>query len=616
MQGNIRSAKVTTASGPIVPAARPPAVAAGDQVWAIQTSTQSLTGHTVPAGWTPVATGLESDILLATRVFRRVWTGSEPATSLFGQASAASGSVTMIAAMGVSTSISARMAVLTPAEGSYVNVLPTPNVTPAGAQHVEIRYAASWTNGTTVTLQAPSGYLLKDQGNIPGLLVAGVASKQISSSTGSGIKVFPASPDGGAVAVGITISMASADLDVEVPDIPADAPGQGDALYLYRFSRLFGGHLGDLAVGGVSFEKRISRRGQINVGNFNASFPISDENQGDLAGKIVPRYRSDLMRGPGVTVVDIWRAASHWGRYWITGAKISKSRRQKPVLSLTGATIDSYLQYVQLEEALTPFTGIDRVEIARQLIDHMQAQPYANLGLALQPGETGSTIDRTFEAFQGMYGQHVASTTDGVDGYEWMTNSTLGPGGLEFDWVWANELGADDAVVHSYSESPGGGPILDWGIEWAPLNRGTRFRARGDTIDTDASTVSTPLMSDAYDSPHLATEVWPRIDKIVDRPGVKDLDQLNAVAEQLAATSGGAPPVFSITVLLGEQPTIHPNRLGEAAHIQMTNEVYRRINGGAGLNEKRRILGMRVTASGRENGRDEAELFIDDQAVE
>ncbi|MFE3449616.1 hypothetical protein ACFXJ8_11840 [Nonomuraea sp. NPDC059194] len=615
MQANVRSAKVTTGSDAIIAAARPPQVTAGDVLWAIQSSTHSLAGQPAPAGWSPVPTGLEDGLFLSTRIFRRTSSGSEPATTDFGQDPAGHGSVTLVAVSNASLSISARMAVLVPGEDQMVTSIPTPNVTPAASSHVEIRYVASFASGSTITLQAPTGYQLRDQGNVPAQIVAGVASRQISSSTGSGSKTFPASPNPGIAAHGITISIASADIEPEVPPIPPDAPGQGDALYLYRFSRLFGGELGDLAVGQVSFEKRISRRGQINSGNFTASFPIANEDDGDLAAKIVPRYQSDLLRGPGVTVVDIWRAGIHWGRYWIIGAKISKSRRQTPVLHLSGVTLEAFLQYVQLEDTLTPFVGVDRVEIARQLIDHMQLQPHADLGLILQTGAAGSLIDRTFGPFAGMYGQHVASTTEGVDGYEWMINSEFGAGGLEFHWNWGVPLGDPDAT-HTYSESPGGGEILDWGIEWTPLTRGTRWRARGDTIDTDASTVSTPLMSNAYDSPHLATGVWSRIDRIVDRPGVKDLDQLNAIAEQLAATSGGAPPVFSITVLLGEQPSIHPNNLGDPAQIVMTNEVYKRINGGAGLNEKRRILGIRVTPTGRENGRDEAELYIDDQAVE
>ena len=280
-------------------------------------------------------------------------------------------------------------------------------------------------------------------------------------------------------------------------------------------------------------------------------------------------------------------------------------------------TMDAYLQYVALEEQLGPFTDEDRVEIARQLIAHMQSQAHADIGLIVAPGSSGSTLTRTYEAHQGMYGAHLADTTAGVDGYEWMVNSKLGASGVELHLEWGAPLGDKDGPAkHTYTDSPGGGEILDYSISMTPLTRGTRFRARGDSVDTDASTSSEPLLSDPYESPHLATGVWPRIDRTVDRPGVTDVGTLNAVAEELAATSGGAPHVVSITVLLGEEPTIHPNLLGDSARIVISDEWFKRINGGAGLNQRRRIIGIRVTPTGRENGRDEAELIIDEQEVE
>ncbi|NRQ35975.1 hypothetical protein HII36_29695 [Nonomuraea sp. NN258] len=607
MPASVRSASFGSAADNHVTVARPTSVAAGDVLYAVHVCTHPLAAQPVPTGWADIR--LDEDAFLATRILRLIATGSEPSAWTFEQADGGDGVVVIAAVAGADPAASIRIAIAAAGEG-----VTTPTVTPAAASHLELRIPAVFCHPDPMEVAGPAGYQLRGQEQ-GGQAFAALASRQISSSSPSGVKEFPLSAGSPFSVRGITISIPSAGLDVEVPPIPPDTPGVGDGLYLYRFSRLFGGHLGDLAVHQPSFEKRISRRGQINVGNFSSTFPISDENAGDLAAKIVPRYRTDLLRGPGVTVCDIWRAGVHWGRYWITGANIRKSRRQTPVLSLSGASLEAFFQYVMLEESLTPYVGVDRVEVGRQLIDHMQLQPFADLGLILQAGDSGSVIDRTFEAYQAMYGQHLASTTDGVDGYEWMINSEFGPGGLEFHWKWGVPLG-DPNAAHTYTDSPHGGNILDWSIEWAPLQRGTRWRVRGDTIDTDASTVSKPLISAAFDSPHLATGVWPRIDRIVDRPGIRDVGQLDEIAEQLALTSGGAPPVFSITVLLGEEPSIHPNMLGDPARIVMTNEFFKRVNGGAGLNERRRILGMRVTATGRENGRDEAELFIDDQAVE
>lgn len=610
MGANVRDSKVSTGHGPTLTATRPTFVA-GDQMWAIHFTDVGLTGMTAP-GWT--AAGSREEDGLAVKVWRKTATG-EPSTYSFGQGVNAEGTVHVFSIPGASATINAKVTFAL----NFASTLVTPNVTPASATHLEIRAGVlSLTGGTdTVALTAPAGYTGRGSGQSPqAFLASAAASKQLSSSAPSGAKSFGFTPSGIRFGLGVSISIASADVVPDVPPIPADAPGQGDALYVFEFRRLFGGFLGNLDVKGPSFEKRINRRGQLQPGNFTGSYVIANEDDGDLVAALVPRDPADLTRGAGVIVCDIWRAGDHWGRYWMIGSEIAKQRRQTPVLQLSGVTMDAYLQYVNVEEALGPFENEDRVEIARSIILHMQGQEHADIGLILQSGECGHTLTRTYEAFQGQYGGPVADTTAGVDGFEWMVNTQLGASSVETHWVWGNPLGDQAGTPHTFTEAPGGGEILDWRIGQTPLTRGSRWRARGDSVSTDASTSAAPLLSDAYESPHLATGLWPRIDRIVDRPGVTDLDTLNKTAQQLAASAGGAPHVFSITVLLGEEPTIHPNKLGDAAWIVLTNEYFKRVNGGAGLNERRRILGMRVIPTGRENGRDEAELYIDDQAVE
>ncbi|GHH67659.1 hypothetical protein GCM10017673_15020 [Streptosporangium violaceochromogenes] len=612
---NVRSASSgSVLSGSSVTAPRPAGTQAGDVLFACQTSAAPFVGVPAPSGWTATA-ALDDEVFgdFYTRVWRRTAGTSESGSYVFPQGDGA-GTLIVVAVEGADLQVAARVAVREGLEEPAFVV--TPGVTPAAATHLEVRFAVTLGQAfQTVTLAPPAGYVLRGTAAMQGHFSAACASRQLSSSSPSGEKNFVTTGENPGGTHGITISIPGGSTEPEVPPIPADAPGQGDALYSYRFSRLFGGFLGTLDLAGVSFEKRISRRGQINSGNFSASYPMSNEAEGDLVAQIVPRNPADLLRGPGVTVVDIWRAGDHWGRYWIIGAKVTKQRRQKPVLQLSGVTMEAYLQYVELEETLGPFTSEDRVEIARQLITHMQAQEHADIGLILAPGSSGSAVTRTYEAHRGKYGGHVADTTSGLDGYEWMINTQLGAGGVELHWKWGKPLGNPNAK-HTFTDSPGGGEILDYGIDMTPLTRGTRWRARGDSVQTDASTPSTPLLSAPYSSPHLATGVWPRLDRTVDRPGVTDLAALNAAAEQLAATSGGAPHVFSITVLLGEEPSIRPNLLGDSARIVIADEWFKRVNGGAGLNEKRRILGMRVTPTGREQGRDEAELYIDDQEVE
>jgi hypothetical protein len=598
---NVRDARISTTSGGTAVVAKPD-TQSKDLLVAFQFSRGQLDSMTAP-GWAFTGADAHTE-LLGVHLATKVWTRTPGAETgyTFGQDS---GTVIVASVQDWDPSRPLRIAI-DPDSGA------TPGVTPAAAQSLELRVIACVPDVPTVW-EEPAGYVLRARTTDPDAPVSSaLASRQLSSSSPSGPKEFGGG--GGFLVHGVTVSIAAGIVEPEIPPIPPDAPGQGDSVFSYRFSRLFGGPLGDLDLKGVQFGIRVNRRGQINAETFKASYDISNEDEGDLVAALVPRDPADLTRGAGVVVCDIWGAGIHWGRYWMIGNKISKTRRQRPALQLNGFTMDAYLQWVQLEETL-PFTGEDRVEIARQLITHMQAQPHADIGLMLAPGSSGSTLTKTFEANQGMYGQHVAACTEGLDGFEHAIRTQLGAGGVELHWEWGKPLGDPDAP-HEFSDSPHGGNLLDYSIEQTPLNYGTRFRARGDSISTDASTASVPLLSDPYESPHLATGLWPRIDRTIDRPGVTSKAELDAVAEQAAATSGGAPRVFSITVLLGQEPTFTPNHVGDSARLTITDEFFKRINGGAGLDTRVRTLGMRVTPVGRENGRAEAEIFIDDQPIE
>ncbi|MEV0586312.1 hypothetical protein [Nonomuraea sp. NPDC050310] len=616
MSASVRQTSNGTGVGGTITVPRPPGTLDTDSLWALQVGGDH--SEMTAAGWTSVV-DVTDEITgaLKARLWQRI--AGSAASYAFGHSGL--GRVLIAAVPGVTPGVAARVAIYAAGIGEDGHAT-TPSVTPAASTHLELRWiAASYNEGgsyeTTATWQAPTGYQLHTSGSgsasAPGSPATILASKLITSSSPSGPKDFIT--DAGAITVGITLSLPSGALEPETPPIPADAPGRGDALYTYEFRRLDGSFLGTLKGLRVdSFERKLNRRGQINAGTFSASFPISNEDDGDLVAQLIARDASDLTLGPGTIVCDVWRAGDHWGRYWIIGSKITKQRRSHPELTLSGMTFDGYPDLVALEHTLGPYTGMDRAEIARQALTHMATQPDADLGLILASGSSGSTLTRTYEPFQGSYGRPLQDVTEGVDGIEWTLDTVLGTGGVELHWRWGAPLGNPDAG-HEFNDSPNGGNLLDYSIEQTPLQRGTRWRARGDSVSTDASTTATPLLSDPYSSPHLATGRWLRMDRTVDRPGVVDKNILDGVAEQLAATAGGAPQILSITVLLGEQPTIKPNLVGDVCRIVITDEWFKRINGGAGLDTRRRILGMRTIPVSRDHGRDEAEIFLDPQEV-
>lgn len=612
MSADVRSSSIGSNTGGDVVVDRPSPILAGqDVLWAVQVSTSALDDP--PAGWSTVRT--DTNDLVTIRQMRRTSNGSEPSSWTFSPR----GVVVIVCVRDSDLTVTPRIAVdLTALAGELGDQISTPTVAPAAPSHLEVRIAASWTNtlpgSPTATLAAPAGYQMRRQAHA-GQSLAGLATRQINSSTGSGAKLFTVAPaDTGLGPIGVTISFASADQEPTPDPVPPLLPGVGDALYVYEFRELLSGDLIDhFALRQVSFEHRINR-GNISPGQFSAELPITSPDIARLAHQVVPRDRTDLTRGAGVITCDVYRAGDPWGTYWINGSYVGQQRRQVPILQLRGATLDDYLMCPEIQDDL-PFEGVDQIEIARALLEYMAGDPRADIRLILQAGESGTVRDRLYKSSeQGNIGQRLQELSEVINGFEWNILTTLGSGGLEHHWRWAAPNLGDPDANHYFSKSYEGGDILDWSIEVTPKRGGNRWRARGDTPESDASVEAVPLMSTVHEATaHLAAG-HPRMDRTLDRAGVKDVETLEEYATSWAARNA-VPRVFKATVLLGENPTISPATLGDHATFSMTNEWFYQVDTGPGYHERHRTIGMRITPVGRENGRDEAELFIEETEV-
>ncbi|GGS88588.1 hypothetical protein ACFFV7_50900 [Nonomuraea spiralis] len=614
MPADIRSSSIGSAASGGVTVDRPsPILAHQDVLWAVQVTNSTLGDP--PPGWSVVRS--DTNDLVSVRQLRRTANGAEPATWTFGTSG-----VTIIACVRDSDlTISPRIAVdLTALAGTLGDQIATPTVAPAAPSHLEMRIAASWTNtlpsSPAATTKAPASYQMRRQTHLPAAqALAALATRQLNSSTGSGEKIFDVDPDDtGLSPIGITISFASADQEPTPDPVPPLLPGVGDALYVYEFRHVLTGELIDhFALRQVSFEHRINR-GNISPGQFSAELPITSPDIARLAHQLVPRDPADLTRGPGVITCDVYRAGDPWGSFWINGSYVGQQRRQVPVLQLRGATLDDYLMCVEIQDDLD-FEGEDQIEIARQLLEYMQSDPRSDIGLILQAGASGTLRDRHYKASeQAKVGQRLQELSEVINGFEWHILTKLGPAGLERHWRWAAPNLGDPDAAHYFSKSFEGGDILDWGIERTPKRGGNRWRARGDTPQTDASVEAVPLMSTVHEASAYLAAGHPRQDRTVDRPGVNQVETLEEYAASWAARSA-VPSVFKATVLLGENPTISPASLGDHATFSMTNEWFYQVGSGPGYHERHRIIGMRITPVGRENGKDEAELIIEETEV-
>lgn len=489
------------------------------------------------------------------------------------------------------------------------NTIATPSISfPIRGQ--ELRWAAGFALAEAgVVISPPAGFTTRyaHQGGIFTTVCLATRTGNVGSA---GVQTFTASYPELLGSHGITVGIlpdTTSGGGGELPPVtfPAFAPGRGTSLYRYSFRRVKDGvFLGDLDLEGVRFDKRINQ-----AGTFSARMPITNAGLAEAVDAIVPQDPSELDRGPGAIVVDIWRDTDLWGEYWITAADLSQDGRANPVLDLQGVTLDAYLLQVEIQEDLE--YDADEIEIARALILHAQEQPHANIALQPMSGNSGNPRERTYEAAKPItYGQAIAELAKIGDGFEHMVNLTVEGGVITRRWVWgAPRLGQE--AEHVFTQP---GDVTHWRERRDALRGGTRFRVRGGTIQTDATQAASPEMSETVDATAHLEAGHLRIDRTIDHPmAATDQTTLDAYAAWWAGRNAGAVLVHEAQVILGAEPTLTPNRLGDYARLVLTNPWHRRVGGRAGYDKSLRVIGVEITPTSRAAGRERCRLIFEEE---
>jgi hypothetical protein len=542
--------------------------------------------------------GSQSGVWAGAKLWRRVCRTGEPASYTAYQGGVAAG-IVIIAAVAAGEA------------GSIVSAsdygTSAPNLTPQAASGLELRLAAGVPElpGGGVSWSVPPGFT-KQADAQSGLWTTAVAATRTFASNAP-VGAASMSPSSGLPAVAFTVLVAST--QAQTPDPPVvqpGAPGRGTSLYRYSFYNLLTRqYLGDLNLAGVAFDKRI-----LQPGSFTATVPIPNRRVRAKVADVLPVDDSVLDRGPGVITVQVYRDGQPWGEYWITAATVARSRRGTPAISLRGSTLDAYLSRVEIQDDLS-YVGEDQIDIARHLLNSMMLQPHANIGLVVAPGTSGVVRDRTYlDADGATYGQRLLELAQVEDGFESMVNLELAGGGLVRRYAWGYPLlGVQDPPQHRFADGRNGGSILEWSEEIDALRGATRWRARGSTASTDASTSSVPIVSAVHEATaHLAAG-WPRLDRTLSYSTVTEQSTLEDYAAFWAARAGGALRVDQVTVALGRDPTLTPNHLGDAAAFYFNNAWH------AGVWRTRRVIGIGITPTSRGSGKEEARLVLEGTEV-
>ncbi|MFE5332959.1 hypothetical protein ACFRCG_41905 [Embleya sp. NPDC056575] len=336
------------------------------------------------------------------------------------------------------------------------------------------------------------------------------------------------------------------------------------------------------AADGLRFGRRIGEAEEI-----SGSIPIRDAPTAERLRALVAK-RTAVYVYQGQTILCggvLWTPTPKW------------SKRSAETWEFSASTFESYWDRVVISDDIPELLGVDQFVIARSLVDHMQADPHANIGVlthlnpAMAEPLSGVTRDRTeyLASANKSYGEALAELGKVLDGFEWTID------------VWADPVSGIRTkhlrLGHPTIGRPDGALVLErqdleaWETPPDPT-AGTRFRARGGTPQGSGAGQQQPLLSDIHSRDDLLSAGWPRLDVVEDHSTVEDVDVLNDYAAKAVATLGGPVAIPQLGINLG-RAAISPLNLGDTVRLRMRT-VY------AGLVDVRyRMVGITVQAGGR-----------------
>jgi hypothetical protein len=384
------------------------------------------------------------------------------------------------------------------------------------------------------------------------------------------------------------------------------------AEYRYVFADVLSdADIAELDVTNPSMDRRI-----IQPGAFSCDIPIPSKDVGALVKRVIPDPQTRVPQ----SIVHVYQDGLIWGSYIIWTSKVAVDGRGRTVVSVQGATLESWLNRRLLDADVT-FAQADQIDIARALLLEAQAGwlPYydsANLGITALGGTSGVKRDRTYlKSEAATVGKRLEELANVNDGFEWMINTWLDEsiGARRREWVWGYPgLGQQD-TAHAF-ELPGNITALT--VTQDVTSAGTAFWARGDTPESDVTAAAQPLMTAApIVSDDLLSAGWIWLDSVSDHQGVTEIGTLQDYAAWYAETQAGAIRTIEASVRLPDSGAFHPSRLGDYALLTAVTEFWP-------LDDQRaptftaavRVVGMKLKPATRGNGVDIADFVLADES--
>lgn len=357
------------------------------------------------------------------------------------------------------------------------------------------------------------------------------------------------------------------------------------SVYKYIFADLLTGAVNiELPLYGVWFSKMINH-----PGNCTASFPLDTEGFSN----------TDVLRAtePGKAALYIERGNSlAWGG--IIWSRTYQS--QAKALSFTGQTFDSFFNMQYIEEDLN-FSSVDQRNIVIQLIEHMQAKPFADIRIAV-PGEySPDNITRDVNISESQvwsYGRALEYMAEFDEGLDYYVDVEYGTGSMPIRRLYVDdELGVSAAVTPLVFDYPGN--IENY---YFPENAS---RAAVSTIGVGSGDQEGRLLSKSVQS-DLYARGYPDLQQVYTNEDVSVQSTLDNQTKSQAELSRVPIAVPTLELHPDVVPTLGSFRPGDHIHVDIEDA---RFPDGERITT--RIIGWEVTPGG--SGIEKVKLIIPGQ---
>jgi hypothetical protein len=325
------------------------------------------------------------------------------------------------------------------------------------------------------------------------------------------------------------------------------------AAYRVKFAdTLSDANLDEFTLTGVSLEARISAAGAM-----SGAIPLA---RGDrsLARRLA------TIKSAGGSAVYVYRNGALWWDGLLWTKEPSSDENGKPAVTMSAGTPESYLDRVRLLTDLPALTSVDQLAIARSFIDHLQADPYADLNITYDPAVVSGIIrDRVIyqAAARPSYGQMLGDLAGLDQGFEYRISTITDP--VTDARTRRLRLGypiITSAVVHDLAKP---GAILSYRFSEDGSRGGTYLVAQGSSVSSDLHTDTTALALG-----------YPRLDATTNYSAITDVATLNAHAAADLARARVPVLVPQVRIRLDGAPDISPAALGDSVRLSIEADEY------------------------------------------